>query len=141
MAGDALHIFRDVITALEPSNETEKWWENIRFAAWHIWKNGRESMGAAIMNVLLSALAEIKQTVIANDQGHNLPNHERIALALKIVDQRIASRENTTKDISKALQTYIESSLFSKTNSNPPNPRSEERRVGKECRSRWSPYH
>jgi len=23
----------------------------------------------------------------------------------------------------------------------PPNPRSEERRVGKECRSRWSPYH
>src|SRR5438094_10431454 len=25
--------------------------------------------------------------------------------------------------------------------SNVPNPRSEERRVGKECRSRWSPYH
>src|SRR2546422_4817357 len=23
----------------------------------------------------------------------------------------------------------------------PHNPRSEERRVGKECRSRWSPYH
>ena len=23
----------------------------------------------------------------------------------------------------------------------PPKPRSEERRVGKECRSRWSPYH
>src|SRR5256886_11720943 len=23
----------------------------------------------------------------------------------------------------------------------PPAPRSEERRVGKECRSRWSPYH
>ena len=22
-----------------------------------------------------------------------------------------------------------------------PDPRSEERRVGKECRSRWSPYH
>ena len=25
--------------------------------------------------------------------------------------------------------------------SNIHNPRSEERRVGKECRSRWSPYH
>ena len=24
---------------------------------------------------------------------------------------------------------------------NPTHPRSEERRVGKECRSRWSPYH
>src|SRR3712207_9571376 len=27
------------------------------------------------------------------------------------------------------------------TNKNILNPRSEERRVGKECRSRWSPYH
>jgi len=25
--------------------------------------------------------------------------------------------------------------------SDPSSPRSEERRVGKECRSRWSPYH
>src|SRR5882757_10331555 len=27
------------------------------------------------------------------------------------------------------------------TNIRPPSFRSEERRVGKECRSRWSPYH
>ena len=27
------------------------------------------------------------------------------------------------------------------TITNKPNQRSEERRVGKECRSRWSPYH
>src|SRR3712207_9458140 len=26
-------------------------------------------------------------------------------------------------------------------NATPKKPRSEERRVGKECRSRWSPYH
>ena len=31
----------------------------------------------------------------------------------------------------KGLATYVYSQL----------PRSEERRVGKECRSRWSPYH
>ena len=29
----------------------------------------------------------------------------------------------------------VQSDAFSK------DPRSEERRVGKECRSRWSPYH
>ena len=29
----------------------------------------------------------------------------------------------------------------SRTSTVPPSPRSEERRVGKECRSRWSPYH
>ena len=27
------------------------------------------------------------------------------------------------------------------SNATPANTRSEERRVGKECRSRWSPYH
>ena len=33
--------------------------------------------------------------------------------------------------------------LFSmiELNNGPDKPRSEERRVGKECRSRWSPYH
>src|SRR2546430_11136155 len=31
--------------------------------------------------------------------------------------------------------------LFEKIDPVQPPPRSEERRVGKECRSRWSPYH
>ena len=31
--------------------------------------------------------------------------------------------------------------LFLAKNALPPITRSEERRVGKECRSRWSPYH
>ena len=30
---------------------------------------------------------------------------------------------------------------FHKKQRNAPSSRSEERRVGKECRSRWSPYH
>src|ERR1043166_5014479 len=30
---------------------------------------------------------------------------------------------------------------LTQTNTAPPVARSEERRVGKECRSRWSPYH
>ena len=33
------------------------------------------------------------------------------------------------------------SSYFVKTNQTSKTMRSEERRVGKECRSRWSPYH
>ena len=32
-------------------------------------------------------------------------------------------------------------SLVAQLVKNPPVMRSEERRVGKECRSRWSPYH
>ena len=36
---------------------------------------------------------------------------------------------------SRASEKVADTALFRDT------PRSEERRVGKECRSRWSPYH
>ena len=42
---------------------------------------------------------------------------------------------NLTKDLNKNI-TAIQYNCL-----NLPSRRSEERRVGKECRSRWSPYH
>src|SRR5256886_8202250 len=42
-------------------------------------------------------------------------------------------REKDPYLIKKTVESYAK--LFK------PTPRSEERRVGKECRSRWSPYH
>src|SRR5437016_8753498 len=38
-------------------------------------------------------------------------------------------------------QTSLQRSVGCKTNTDDGQLRSEERRVGKECRSRWSPYH
>ena len=51
----------------------------------------------------------------------------------KLIDLDIESstREQKKSNIYKAVITRIE----------PSDDRSEERRVGKECRSRWSPYH
>ena len=41
-----------------------------------------------------------------------------------------------------SLMVPLCSSITCRTMASPrPVPRSEERRVGKECRSRWSPYH
>src|SRR3712207_9358246 len=39
------------------------------------------------------------------------------------------------------LRRYDWSTLMHQHDATQGNPRSEERRVGKECRSRWSPYH
>ena len=36
---------------------------------------------------------------------------------------------------------YVEGMIRGKSNTTNTTTRSEERRVGKECRSRWSPYH
>ena len=53
------------------------------------------------------------------------------------------SREKSIKAVEEAMMD--EQEIFLLTQKNPeeeePTARSEERRVGKECRSRWSPYH
>ena len=48
--------------------------------------------------------------------------------------------EGNSKGLSDVKQSCLD--IENKINDSiSPQPRSEERRVGKECRSRWSPYH
>ena len=51
-----------------------------------------------------------------------------LASALALAGCAGGTEENTDAAASEAARLYLEQ-------------RSEERRVGKECRSRWSPYH
>ncbi|KFA62941.1 hypothetical protein S40285_04368 [Stachybotrys chlorohalonatus IBT 40285] len=59
LAGKAVDIFVDVVARLNPSSR-DAWWRNARLAAWHLWKNGREAMGASILSVLLTSLSLIE---------------------------------------------------------------------------------
>ena len=52
----------------------------------------------------------------------------------------LASKYNPADVEGKWYQYWLEHRLFS-SKPDGREPRSEERRVGKECRSRWSPYH
>src|ERR1035437_5077750 len=47
----------------------------------------------------------------------------------------------TETEVRERIRTAMEIHLRSMREDGDPIPRSEERRVGKECRSRWSPYH
>ena len=49
--------------------------------------------------------------------------------------------ENEYTLIDKGVDIFQEGVARDKNNEKPAVQRSEERRVGKECRSRWSPYH
>ncbi|KAL9476190.1 hypothetical protein ACSS6W_006031 [Trichoderma asperelloides] len=60
LAAKALNIYLDVIPRIA-TNDATLWWKNVRFAAWHLWKNGRESMGAPILSVVLSSLDIIEK--------------------------------------------------------------------------------
>ena len=57
----------------------------------------------------------------------------------KEIRSKIASVQNTQK-ITKAME-MVAASKMRKSQDRMAASRSEERRVGKECRSRWSPYH
>ncbi|KAK0617693.1 hypothetical protein B0T14DRAFT_525702 [Immersiella caudata] len=102
MAGYALETLDEIITAYEPCEPSKKWWRDIRFAAWHIWKNGRESMGAAIMAALLGTLAEIEPLLSRKLSAEEFRNEVQT-----VIRKRIAYRQETTAKISLSLTNYI----------------------------------
>ena len=87
-----------------------------------------------------------KRIVIAlggNALGNNLPE-QMIAVkktASAIVDLIEAGNEVVIAHGNGPQVGMIQNAMSELTRSNPEKYRSEERRVGKECRSRWSPYH
>ena len=56
-----------------------------------------------------------------------------------VLDKPLNVREPNIKDILRSYATILNYSIL--TDNRQKLTRSEERRVGKECRSRWSPYH
>ncbi|KAK3349217.1 hypothetical protein B0T25DRAFT_609874 [Lasiosphaeria hispida] len=104
LAGVALETLRDVIAVLEPCSPSEQWWARVRFAAWHIWKNGRESMGAAVMSALLEALSGISESLHSPPPGGPGP---WLTTVTTLLDHRLAARASTTTLISQSLAAYL----------------------------------
>ncbi|KAL2017425.1 hypothetical protein VTK56DRAFT_2081 [Thermocarpiscus australiensis] len=112
LAGVALQKLRRVVAEMDAPEElgpTDEWWTKVRFAAWHLWKNGRESMGAAIMSALLAALAGVEKTM----QRPQQPGSWRKAV-LDELDARIAARQESAKRVSRAFAAYLEKTFPSK---------------------------
>ncbi|KAF7718583.1 Uncharacterized protein PECH_008984 [Penicillium ucsense] len=97
-----IKAFRDVLAHLEVQ---ENWWETICVAAWHLWKNGRESMGSATLNALLGILEDIDAI---RNQGH--PDDWNKILG--VVDYHLQSRRKITTQIIESLTAYLNSTIF-----------------------------
>ena len=59
---------------------------------------------------------------------------------LSLMFGQLSNRESL-RDLIVALEAHKSKCFHLNLGKNPIQLRSEERRVGKECRSRWSPYH
>lgn len=95
----ALKAFRDILVHLQ---DNPKWWETTRMAAWHLWKNGRESMGSATLNAFLGVLADIDNI---KTRGPEI-QWDRILTA---VDHHLERRRETASHIKEAFNAYLNS--------------------------------
>ncbi|KAK4168372.1 Methylthioribose-1-phosphate isomerase [Cladorrhinum sp. PSN259] len=110
LAGTALQTLRDIISVLPQS---EDWWKLVRTAAWHLSKNGRESMGAAITSVLLSALSQIEPAATTQPSSHIQTDK-----TLSQLDTLLSSRQSSISSLTATFQSYL-STTFSSSTTNP----------------------
>ncbi|KAJ5960825.1 uncharacterized protein N7479_007975 [Penicillium vulpinum] len=110
----ALRAFRDVIGQMSEEIDT-KWWETARMAAWHLWKNGRESMGAATLNALLGVLADMEEII------HQTLKHKvKWDSLLTLVDQHVDKREEMPMRIQNSFAMYLQRNILPTADSTPP---------------------
>ncbi|KAL1859781.1 hypothetical protein Daus18300_009371 [Diaporthe australafricana] len=105
LAGIALEILRDIVAKMDTDQPPQQWWTRVRFASWHIWKNGRESMGAAVLSGLLSALSGI-ETRIQQLEDKSVVQWKDAAV--QELDRFIASRQDAAKAISTTFANFLE---------------------------------
>lgn len=117
LAAVALQILRDIILTMDATQSVERSWTKIRFAAWHIWKNGRESMGAGILSALLAALKRMEDILDKNKTGSSVEWRDAFVEEL---DRRIAARQDAASAISVAFAEFLQHQFASRAESNRP---------------------
>lgn len=103
LASKALEVFTQVITGLERDN-SEDWWWKVRLAGWHLWKNGRESMGASVLSVVLSSLAAVERHL--PEAGATISS-ETVQRCLEDIETLEEHRQNSSGNIGLGLAIYI----------------------------------
>ncbi|KAH0601899.1 hypothetical protein MHUMG1_00778 [Metarhizium humberi] len=101
LAGIALGAFADVLKKSDISDK-EVWWANARRAGWHLWKNGRESMGAPILSVVLAGLDVVREKA---SEGLSADVVDDIVVSL---DELARQREASASRIANAFAAFLQ---------------------------------
>ncbi|KPM38003.1 hypothetical protein AK830_g8567 [Neonectria ditissima] len=103
LASKGLEILIDVIKRLD-TNSRDVWWKNVRLAAWHLWKNGRESMGGSMLSVVVYSLAIIEEKLPHGDSSMQ-GSMDGIVEALKQYGQQ---RQSTSSKVCASFGDFLE---------------------------------
>ena len=105
----ALTGFRDVLVHLRGD---PNWWQTARIAAWHMCKNGRESMSAATMNAFLGVLGDMEEVA-----GQSLENESAWDYVLGVVDFHLENRRAMPAHIKDSFTAYLHDTFITKAQS------------------------
>jgi len=99
MAAKSLDMLNATVRGkdLESVTSTEEFWREFRMIAWHLGKNGRPSMGAAIQAALFRALESIRLKFEGNFNDTNLEEFK--STAELIITEHIAARQKTVEKL------------------------------------------
>ncbi|KAE8356393.1 hypothetical protein BDV28DRAFT_127240 [Aspergillus coremiiformis] len=101
----ALRVFRDFMAETREDLD-EKGWDMIRMAAWHLIKNGRESMGAATQNAILAVVAEIEGIW---EQKTGSGPEQRWDRILSLIDDHLGRRRHIAQRVKHSFISYLQS--------------------------------
>ncbi|KAI6302884.1 hypothetical protein MCOR07_003945 [Pyricularia oryzae] len=108
LADFALRLLRDVMLQIRCEGmDCERWWASVCTVAWHVWKNGRESMGAAIMAVLVRALEEVDGRLRSESTEESVQAWQN--LAAEVLEKAVKLREGHTSGavVAEAFASYL----------------------------------
>lgn len=115
LASASLQILRGIVLKMDARQPIDEWWTKVRFAAWHIWKNGREAMGAAILSALLAALRDLEEVL----PQQNTTAEARDAL-VQALDRRVAARHEAAQAVSVAFARFLQERFSARAESRQP---------------------
>ncbi|KAI9375478.1 hypothetical protein BJX61DRAFT_128704 [Aspergillus egyptiacus] len=103
----ALAIFREYIMQGPDRLHDPRWWEDVQMVAWHLVKNGRESMGAATLNALLATLEEMDEIWTLE-----LPPDQTRERMLTIIDHHLKGRNSRSGLVKDMFASYVRTTFM-----------------------------
>ena len=117
LAVKALEVLQRLMRGEEMANitDSEAFWKELRWRAWHLAKNGRPSMGAAIESMVSKALAAAENNWIQTGSLslHTIPLQMMKSTIDSAIEAAIVARKHSLYNLAKAFVTFVESNLSS----------------------------
>ncbi|KAL4977590.1 hypothetical protein BDW66DRAFT_132020 [Aspergillus desertorum] len=113
LASIALGAFRDVVENMQDGMGDAKWWEDVQMVAWHLVKNGRESMGAAALNALLAILEEMEEIWRLESGRIDSGAEWKLERMLTIIDHHLKGRKSRAGLVKDMFASYVRDHFLS----------------------------